>query len=265
MVANSGKNYSKLLERRKRRNLKRKFFLFLRILAIVVFFAGLLWFFNYFYNSDYFKIKTITVTGNYKYKEEEIRSKADIAIGNNIFEINKKYIEDNLLNEFIWLKSIDLKKIFPDTISIEIVERKPFVKAVYGGKYYIVDSEGIVLDIMAGDDKENYKDIIAVKNALNYAPDTGEKIAKKAMLSCGDIYDALVSDMRKLMKEASLGNDGQGDIIFLTNDGKQIIFGTSDGLPDKVRILGPVLRKLKEDGVPYSVIDLRDIDNPLIK
>jgi cell division protein FtsQ len=265
MAANTDKSYSKLLKTRKRRNAKRKFFLFLRIMAIAVFFAGLLWIFNYFYNSDYFKIKSIEVTGNLKYQKEEIQKEAEIAVGTNIFEIDKKYIEDKLLDRFIWLKSVQLKKIFPDRISIGLLERKPFIKAVYGGSYYIMDNEGIVLDITDDGSSGTYGGLIAVKNGLSYKPETGEKIAKKGMLACGDIYASFDENIRKIIKEAYLTESFPEDIVFLTFDGKQIIYGSSDGLAVKNEILDLVLNKIEKENISYSAIDLRDTDNPLIK
>ncbi|GEM_PF-637662 len=266
------KSYVKLLKVRRRKNLKRKFLLVLKVILIIISFVGLVWFFNFFYNSQYFKIKIITIEGNEKYSQTEIRQKAEIAIGMNIFEINKKLIEDKLLNELIWLKSVDLKKIFPDKILITVIERKPFVKVVYGGNYFIIDDEAVVLDFIKdniiSENTNNlnlYNELLTVKNAVKYNPEIGEKIAKKGLIACGIIYDSLNTEIKKIIKEAYISDDANENIIFLTINEKQIIFGTSDNLEEKNKILNLALQKINLDGISFRVIDLRDINNPLIR
>ena len=145
------RQYNKILVKRKRRSIKRRLFIVFKIFLLIIFFAVLVWGFNYFYNSSYFKINSIIVEGNQKYNEEEIKKAAEIILGANIFEIDKKYAEDRLIKELVWLKDVNLKKVFPDKIEIKVSERNPFVKAAYGGSWYIIDEEGVVLDkIFAG-------------------------------------------------------------------------------------------------------------------
>ena len=82
------KNFDRALAKRKGRNLKRKFILFLKVAALLILLSALVFGFNYLYNSKYFKIKTITVTGNSHYDSDQVKKAADVAIGANIFEIN---------------------------------------------------------------------------------------------------------------------------------------------------------------------------------
>lgn len=259
------KNFDRALSSRRRRGLKRKFILFLKIIAILALLGGLVVSFNYLYNSRYFRIKTINVTGNSHYSSEQIIKVAKVAIGANIFEINKKNIEDKLASELIWVKSISLKKIFPDKIEISITERKPFIRLVYGGKYFLLDEEAVVLSEITADEMSLYSGYLLVKNGIKFYPETGEKIAKKSILSAADIYKALDVEIKKIIKEAYISNGASSDIILMTVDGKQIIFGTSDKIIDKNAILRQILIKINENKVSYTVIDLRNIENPVIK
>ncbi|MBM3700231.1 MAG: FtsQ-type POTRA domain-containing protein [Actinobacteria bacterium] len=264
-MVNNNNAYKKIIAQRKRRSAKRKFLFTLWILFLFAFFIFLIWGFNFFYNSNYFKISSIQVTGNEKYMEQEIFEVADIFYGLNIFEADKKKIEDTLLRELAWLKSASMKKIFPDRIEITVAERKPFVKAAYGADYYIIDEEGIVLEKINVKDSGNYDNIIAVKNAFKYRPEEGEKIAKKNLLSCGLIYRSLDLELKGEIREAYIIENFAEDIVFLTSNNIKIIFGTSDRIEDKNAILRDVLEKLKSQGISYSEIDLRNVDNPLIR
>lgn len=259
------KNFNRALSSRKRRTIKRKFVLFVKITAILLLLGALVFGFNYLYNSKYFKIKTVMVTGNSHYSGEQIKKVADVAIGANIFEINKKNIEDKLAAELTWVSSISLSKVFPDKIEISITERKPYIRLVYGGRYFILDKEAVVLDEISGDRESLYSDCLLVTNGIKFYPEVGEKIAKKSILSAADIYDALDVELKTIIKEAYISGGTSSDIILITFDNKQIIFGTSDKIVDKNAILRQILIQINEDEIIYSVIDLRNIENPVIK
>lgn len=259
------KKYNKILTDRKRRSFKRKFIVFIKGFFLVIIFAGLIWGFNYFYNSSYFKISSIIFKNNNYYTEDILRKETDISLGTNIFEIDKKTVEEKLLKNLVWLKSINFKKVFPSSIIIEVVERKPFIRILAGGQNYLVDEEGIVLLKLEDKKLKDYEDLILVRNALKYSPEIGEKIAKKNILSCGEIYKALDLEVKEEMKEAVIDSNFSSDIIFLTKKGKSIIFGNEEDIVEKNSILKQVLKQLSESNGYYNVIDLRNIDNILIK
>ncbi len=259
------KKYNKILIGRKRRAIKRRFIVFIKVLILVIIFIGLIWGFNYFYNSSYFKISSIIFKNNDHYTVNILEKETDIALGTNIFEVDKKAVEEKLIKNLIWLKSISLKKVFPDSIIIEVVERKPFIRIFAGGHFYLVDEEGIVLLKLEDKELEDYKDLILVRNAVKYSPEIGEKIAKKNILSCGEIYETLDLEIKEEIKEAAIEDNFSADILFLTKKGKSIIFGTNDNIVEKNSILKQVLKQLSENNSYYSVIDIRNIDNILIK
>jgi cell division protein FtsQ len=259
------KNFDRALSSRKRRNIKRKFVLFVKITAIFLLLGALVFGFNYLYNSKYFKIKSVIVTGNGHYSSTQIKKVADVAVGANIFEINKKNIEDKLAAELTWISSTSLRKVFPDKIEISITERKPYIRLVYGGKYFILDKEAVVLDEISDEELSLYSGCILVTNGIKFYPEIGEKIAKKSILSAADIYDALDVELKKIIKKAFINGTSNSDIILITFDDKQIIFGTSDKIVDKNAILRQILIQIHENEIVYSVIDLRNIENPIIK
>jgi cell division protein FtsQ len=259
------KKYSKILNDRKRRVFKKNLIIFIKVFFLVIIFAGLIWGFNYFYNSSYFKISSIMFKNNNHYADSILKKETDIAPGTNIFEIDKKAVEEKLLKNLTWLKSVVLKKVFPNSIIIEVVERKPFIVILAGGEYYLMDKEGIVLLKIEDKDLDDYKNFILVRNAVKYSPEIGEKIAKKNILSCGEIYEALDLEVREEIKEAAIDNNFSEDILFLTKKGKSIIFGNDDNAIEKNSILKQILKQLSESNNYYSVIDVRNIDNIIIK
>ena len=231
------------------------------MLFIALFFASAVWGLNYFYNSEYFKVKNIDVQDNTHYKDEEILDLIPEVIGVNIFEINKKMVEETIAGELTWVKEAELSKIFPDKIIVKLIERKPELRIVYKNEYFLMDVEGVVLDKIEGKNQSSYKDLLLIKNAVSYDVDIGEKIAKKNALSCVNIYKAFDSEMKSIISEARLEDNISGDIVFKTNDGKEIIFGDSSDTVKKIEIL----KQLLKEETNYTIIDLRSPESPVIK
>lgn len=249
------KNSENIILARGRKIFRRRLWNFFRLLLICLFFAAAVWGLNYFYKSEYFKVKNIDIQNNTHYKDEEVKVLISEVMGANIFEINKKRVEETIARELNWVKEAELRKIFPDKVIIKLDERKPYLKIVYKGKYFLMDSEGVVLDKIEKEDLDEYKDLILVRNVVNYSVNIGEKIAKKNALSCVDIYRAFDNQIKSIIKEARLEDNISGDIVFETYNGVEIIFGNSSEIVKKVENLKQLL---KEEAINTIIeIDLR--------
>lgn len=232
-----------------------------RVLIVVFFLSVAIWGLNFFYSSSYFKVKFISIEGNTHYDNDIISRFTDGTIGINIFEVNKKDIEDSLESGLDWIKSAELRKIFPDRIVIKLQERNPVIIASYKNNYYLLDDEGVVLEEIKSDELNRYSDLIIVRDAFNYRLDPGETIAVKNILSCALIYRAMDEGIRSLMKEAGIEENISGDIFFKTYENEKIIFGDSDEIIKKIE----VLKLLLKQETKYIIIDLRNPENPVVK
>ncbi|MEA2016328.1 MAG: FtsQ-type POTRA domain-containing protein [Actinomycetota bacterium] len=255
------KKNSSLLKRRKRKIIKRRIWDFFKLLSIAVFLALAVWGLNFFYNSEYFKIKGIGIEDNTHYKDEEIVMLVDDIIGANIFEVDKKETEDIVTGELNWVKEAELSKIFPDKVIIILTERKPYLKIVCRDEYYLVDDEGVILERIDDNKIDSYGHLILVKNAVSYGVNIGEKVAKKNVLSCAEIYRVFDAELKNLVEEARIEDNFSGDIVFETVDGKDIIFGDSSYTVEKIE----ALKQLLKEETNCNIIDLRSPDNPVIE
>ena len=233
----------------------------LKIFLIIIFFAGAIWSINYFYNSNYFKVGNINIEGNKHYSNEYIEEFFSGLKGSNIFEVDKKKIEDSIIDNMIWVKSAELKKIFPSSINIFLEERDPCLIISYKNNYYLLDYEGIVLDKIDRDFLIEYEGLLTVTDAIEYSLDPGEAILKKNILSCADIYRGFDEELKSIIKEAGIEDNIYGDIFFRTYDGLKIIFGDSNEAMKKIE----VLKILLKEETNYIIIDLKRPDNPVVK
>jgi cell division protein FtsQ len=254
----------KRISSRRRKLILRKWFTALWIIFVIILFGAIIWGLNFFYNSDYFKIKNIEVKGTDYYKPEEIRESIKNLNGANIFEIDKKKNEDIITNNFSRIKEADLQKIFPDKLVINLSERVPFLVIFYKDNYFLIDDEGVVIEKIS-EIKEKYKDLLTVKDVVNYMPVLGDKIAKKNIISSAVIYNAFNEEIKASIKYAGVNNDIFSDIFFETFDGKIIIYGNSKEIIKKNTVLEQILKDIKKENIYYSIIDLRISDNPIVK
>ena len=75
-------------------------------------------------NNTFFKIKNIEIVDNFLIKEKEIEKKLYKIYNRNIFLVNSDDIEKPL-KEVDYLKKVEVKKKYPNTIVVKIFETKP--------------------------------------------------------------------------------------------------------------------------------------------
>ena len=100
----------------------------------------------------FFEIKNIKIVNNFLIKENVIKEKLRKVHNKNIFLVKRNDIEKSL-KEINFLKKIEVKKKYPDTIIIKIFETKPVANLLKNQVKYILDSSS---------------NLILFKNDLNF-------------------------------------------------------------------------------------------------
>ncbi len=92
-----------------------------------------------------FNIAKYEVEGNRYYSADEILIMGNCKTGGNIFwKAGISDIEERLSKD-AYMQEVTVKRSLPDTIVIEIVERKQTAAIALGEKYVVIDSNGTVL------------------------------------------------------------------------------------------------------------------------
>mgnify|MGYP000296550106 FL=1 len=118
-------------------------------------------------NTTFFKIKNIEVTNTNLINKDTITKKLDKIYKKNILKIKKKDIE-NPLKDIDFLEKIQVKKKYPDTISIKVFETFPIAIITKKEKKYYLDSTSNL--IVYSKDLNYYKKLpnIFGKDVENY-------------------------------------------------------------------------------------------------
>lgn len=94
-----------------------------------------------------FDIDTITVRGNKTVSREDIVKGSGIVSGTNIFEVSLRRVKNNL-EGMERISSAKIKRVFPSTISITVVEGAPVVYVYNDGDCVGITSDGRVVNVV---------------------------------------------------------------------------------------------------------------------
>lgn len=122
--------------------------------------------------SIFFKVKTVTVTGNAKYTAWDIREASGIQDGENLLTISEPRISNNIKSALPYVDQIRVGIKLPDTVKIEIVE----LDVVYAveaddGSWWFMRSDGSIVEKTNSADAQQHTKILGVKIAQ---PSAGE-------------------------------------------------------------------------------------------
>ena len=118
-------------------------------------------------NNGFFMIKNILIEGDIKLNLPKLEKKFSTIEGKNLFFISKTDIE-KILDSFNTIKKVEIKKIYPDTIKLNIEEKK-IIGATFrnGKKFLIIDDSNLIK--ISEINKIKSKDLIIVEgNIENY-------------------------------------------------------------------------------------------------
>lgn len=125
----------------KKSNSKKVLISFCSLLIIVIAIA------IYMCTTPMFNITNIEIKGNEENSIETYISLTRIDLNNtNIFAITKNKIIKNI-KENSYVEEVEVKRKLPNTIQINIIERKPVYEMQYGEGYIYLDKQGYILEI----------------------------------------------------------------------------------------------------------------------
>ena len=130
---------------RRRRFVARRRMLVRAFIVVVAMGLSVFWSVSALQQSPVFSVSTISVNGNRWVSTGEILTLVDSLRGQNIFLADLEIQRSNL-QASAWVKDVNLRRILPSTVIVSVTERQPLVVARHGGRLYLVDALGEVVD-----------------------------------------------------------------------------------------------------------------------
>lgn len=214
-----------------------------------------------FINSAYFVVSDAEVTGNSYLSESEVILMAGVPYGESIFRVDTRAMERELARA-ARIASARVTRKLPRTIRIEIVERHGVGLIPYAGYFVEVDSEGVALGIRTS--VEAAADMPIIAGIRPTAVAVGETVQPEEQVKAGaKVADILIGSGLQDISDVDV-SDSDSVVVHMVG-GVRIFLGPLDGIGERARLAGPILRLCAEKGLDVEYVDLRVASRPVIK
>ena len=115
--------------------------------------------FNPYLLNNFFKVKDIKIVGTEKTNPYELKQILSSNL-NNLITFDKDHAK-SLLEKVGWVKRANIKKIYPNTISINIIESDPFAIFYSNQDIFLIDIDGEI--ISPNPDINKYESLLTVR------------------------------------------------------------------------------------------------------
>ncbi len=223
--------------KKRRRNMSLYYVLIVIFVALAMIFLS----FTYF-----FRIKTITVSGNTLYTTEQVIEQSGVNIDDNLFRTNTTTVENRISSAFPYFESVEVTRALASTLEISVVEATPAVSIKYNdNEFMVVSTKGRILETGLSSPKDGTAAVYGMTmTETNQGSDyEDEDSIKKTVL------DEIISESEKLGldKITTIGLSERTDIRIIYNDTIKIKLGSSQDIPFKLSYIKSVIDKVGED------------------
>jgi len=198
-----------------------------------------------------FRVRSVVITGNEHLTDEELKTMAGLGADENLITLSGRRISSKMM-ESPWMRSVAVRKEFPDRVLIHISEAEPFALLDMKGKLFIVDDRGIML--------EELRDI-----AVPFLP----VISSNPYQEKGAFQEAII--LAKAIKNTGLLS-GKDHIEIISHKPQEmsvnidgIVVKVGEGeYEDKLARLADIEEEIKGRNISVDYIDLRFANRVLV-
>lgn len=97
----------------------------------------------------FFRVQTVTVTGNARYTAEEITGVSGIRTGDYLILLDRGEIAHNLRSGLPYIESVGIRRVLPDSVLITVEESKAAAALQIGESWWLINRSGKLLESLA--------------------------------------------------------------------------------------------------------------------
>jgi len=200
----------------------------------------------FLFTSKMFKVCAIETIGNSQISQEMLLSLSGLNLEKNIFLSNTAKAE-NKINENPYVKEVNVKKILPDKIKIEIIEKQKVYMLEFEGNYAYLDSNGYILEITT----TKLENIIKLQGFFTQKEDivVGNYLNEEDLERLEDIQKIINSAEKNSFKDKISGiniTDKNNYSLTLQTLKKIVYIGNTSNLPTKMLRTKDIIDKTME-------------------
>ena len=211
--------------------------------------------------SPQFEISQVTLTGNQSLPEKELLEWLGPVSGQNIFLMDLENLSSRLVRH-PWIQTVSVRKVFPQNIVVDVMERKPYAR-IKLDQVYVMDNFGVLLAL----ETPAYGHL-----PLIIQPWSGEKIALGQNAALEGVIESLQT-MHYLNKMSFFADnpiktsdiDDFPRVTFTTANGRLKIFMGLETIKQDLQNFLIVSDTLEKDKKSIAHIDLSFKDKIVVK
>lgn len=170
----------------------------------------------------------------------------------NLLFISKDKLENTLKNQYSCIGTLEVKKIFPSKLQVNIVPKEPVVK-IEGTDLMLTDDGQVVEEISAKD-----KPILFLPSEVKVV--LGRKISQPVIIFAVQVTSKL---LKSDFLPVNVRITGKEDVAIYNQQGQLAIFSSKKDIDWQVDSLQQVISKAKIESAKIAKIDLR-FDKPVL-
>ncbi len=224
-------------KKRKRRTV---FYVILFVMVSLVFIA--------IATAVFLKVSKVTISGNSRYSDKQIRSLVPIAVGDNMFSFDAESIEQAICDKYPYVDSVEIKRDLPTTVEVIVKEEKPYYLSEIAGEQYVLSADLKVLERL---EDEQGIDTELTSLSLNnvrrcIVGDELEFVDKRTYDAILSLYENFTANY---IDDKVLGVDVRSRFdIYINYDNRfEVYLGDIDSIDIKIRFLVGIIDELEPD------------------
>ena len=190
----------------------------------------------------FFNIINIEVIGDSRYAKDKIESASGILEGQNMFRLDKFEIEQSMVKQLPYLKTVEyFKRKLPDTLEIHVEDTTAVAAVKTAAGYVLIDADSKMLEL-AAQLPETTVEVIGAELGKFEPGETAEFGNENA----AELIRLLVTELKSagiLDGATSINVTKRHDLSFVYNDVIQCELGTMSDLSVKIKMIAQVLEE----------------------
>ena len=202
-------------------------------------------------SAGFLRVNTVTVRGHEHVSQGEILALIGPLRGQNILMADLKTHRQHLMASG-WVKTATLRRVLPSTIEVSVEEREPFGLARFGGRLYLIDSDGTVID----DHGPRFADGgLPIIDGLS--PGTEVAVDETRAQLASNLVAALEATPELSSRISQINVEDPYDAVVLLNDGPTLIHLGNEQFAERLREYLDLVPALHAHVPDIDSVDLR--------
>lgn len=110
-------------------------------------------------DAEYFRLQTVRIDGNQALTHQDIHYLLALPTNATLFQLDLTRMGDRL-QRHPYVKTVALRRQFPDTLTVHVTERVPHMVAFSQGQGVLLDTEGVVLRAFSFEQDSGFPQLI---------------------------------------------------------------------------------------------------------